>query len=82
VNIRVRIDRVVLDGVSGDPRAIEQALHAELSRLVLASPRSTWQESRRQRRVEAPRVSAGPAGSLGRGIARSIHSGLVGGRTP
>jgi hypothetical protein len=78
MRIELHIDRVILDGV-GDPRqvtAIQEALHAELSRLLTtARPRG----SRRERRISAPTVTLDPAGSpaaLGRAIAGSVHTGL------
>jgi hypothetical protein len=80
MNIHLHIDRIVLDGVSGDPRLIEEALRAELTRLVGASPRGTWPESRRQRWVVAPEVRPGTPAAVGRGIAHSVHSGLSGER--
>jgi hypothetical protein len=79
MRIELHIDRVVLDGV-GDPRhagLIEEALRAELTRLVAESPRTTWQQSRRERRVNAPTVALGSPTALGRDVAASIHSGLA-----
>jgi hypothetical protein len=78
MRIELHIDRVVLDGV-GDPRhagLIQEALRAELTRLVAESPRTTWQQSRRERRVNGPEVSPGSPAELGRDVAASVHSGL------
>lgn len=82
MRIELHIDRVVLDGV-GDPRqvpAIQEALHAELSRLLTTTPPAA-RRPRRERRVGAPEVllrpTTTPAG-LGAAIAHSVHSGVLG----
>ncbi|MGH4011662.1 MAG: hypothetical protein ACRDTH_26445, partial [Pseudonocardiaceae bacterium] len=69
----------VLDGVGLEPRharVLREALQAELTRLVTATPK-TWQESRRERRIAAPalRATAEPA-VLGQNLAHSVYRGI------
>ena len=81
MDIHVRIDRLVLDGVTlpaGGGAAVGAALEAELGRLLAEGGLAeAWQAS-----AAVPRLAAGPvslAGSpenLGAGIARAVYGGL------
>ena len=81
MDIHVRIDRLVLEGVTlpaGGGAAVGAALEAELGRLLAAGGLAEgWQAV-----AALPRLTAGPvslAGSpvdLGVGIARSVYGGL------
>jgi len=82
MRIDLRIERVVLEGLDVSPRhirALRDALHAELNRLVTAAPSATWQQSRRNRRIGAPTLRLHPSdtpAAVGDGIARSVYGGL------
>ncbi|MEU1598350.1 hypothetical protein ABZ468_37420 [Streptomyces sp. NPDC005708] len=75
MKIELHIDRLVLDGVNGDPDVIRKALHTELTRLIAAAPTSTWQPSRTPR-LRGPEMSVGQASSTGRDIARSVYQAV------
>jgi hypothetical protein len=81
LDIRVTIDRLVLEGVTlapGGREALGAALEAELGRLLaVGGLAEAWQAG-----AAVPRLTAGPvslAGSpadLGAGIARAVYDGL------
>jgi hypothetical protein len=75
MKIELHIDRLVLDGVNGDPDEIRKALHTELTRLIAAAPTTTWQPSR-TRRLQGPELRAGQARATGCGIARSVYQAV------
>ncbi len=79
MTIELHIDRLVLDGVAAphQARAIRDAVHAELARLLTAAPASAWRDSARIRRIPAPDVHTGHSPTaLGTSIARSVHSAV------
>ena len=86
MRIELHIDRVVLDGLPGvttgrDGDLVREALHAELTRLLTATPPPAGRPSTRTRRLSTPDVQHGD--DLGANLARSIHTGLInGGNAP
>lgn len=81
MNIHVHIDRLVLHDVTGNPGEISEALRAELTRLLSATPSAAvWPESRTMRSTSGPEIRSGrSAVALGAAIAGSVHGGLVAG---
>ncbi|ATY09820.1 hypothetical protein CU254_04595 [Amycolatopsis sp. AA4] len=70
--ISIRIERLVLTGLAGEPSQLRDAVQAELARQLADAPPRGWRAARR-RRVAVPELSAGP---LAEAIARSIHRGI------
>ncbi|MGH3796776.1 MAG: hypothetical protein ACRDSP_18015 [Pseudonocardiaceae bacterium] len=83
MKIELHIDRVLLDGIGVSPRhvrALREALHTELTRLITEAPRTTWQQSRRRRRITTPAITVprtGTPSAIGRQVARAVHGGLL-----
>jgi hypothetical protein len=81
LDIHVRIDRLVLEGVTLPPGggvALGAALEAELGRLLAVDGLAeAWQAGAAVPRLAAASVSlAGGPADLGVGIARSVYGGL------
>ena len=81
MDIHLRIDRLVLEGVTlppGGRAALGAALEAELGRLLAAGGLAEgWQAGAAMPRLAAGPVSlAGNPENLGTGIARAVYSGL------
>ena len=81
--IELRIDRIVLEGITLDPRharVVREALEAELTRLATAAP-GHWPESRQERQVSAPTIPAdADPTALGENVARSVYRSIQGQR--
>lgn len=67
--ISIRIDYVVLTGLTVEPGQLRDAVRAELARRMTDVPR----RGGRRRRVVVPELPPGP---LAEAIARSIHRGI------
>ena len=85
MRIRVRIERVVLDGAGvdwRDRRAFETALHAELAGRLGMPGAAVPEGDARIRRLDAPPVplAAAPgragAADLGSAVGRSVHAAV------
>jgi hypothetical protein len=81
LDIHVRIDRLVLEGVTlppGGEAALSAALDAELGHLLAAGGLAEgWQAGAALPRLAAGPVSlAGSPANLGAGIARAVYGGL------
>ena len=80
--IRLRIDRLLLDGVpAADPAAVGRALEVELSRLLTKGGAPTqWQGATSVERLDAGEVSwaDGASDALGSRIAGALYSILGG----
>jgi hypothetical protein len=82
MRIRVRIDRVVLDGLPMDGRdraSFERALHAQLLDEFAGAPIAMPDHDLRARRVVASPVRmepGAPRGALGEGVGRSVHAAV------
>jgi hypothetical protein len=79
--LRVRIERLVLEGVdAGDGAAVARALEAELAgRLAGGSVPPLLAAAGDHPRLQAPAVQLDPAtapGVLGRRVAAALHAGL------
>jgi len=79
--LRVRIERLVLDGVeAGDGAAVARALEAELARrLARGGVPSLLAAAGDHPHLQAPTVQLDPAtapGVLGRRVAAALHAGL------
>jgi hypothetical protein len=86
MRIELHIERVVLEGISdaGDAREIQEALTAELGRLLATAPRSMWRESGHLRRSAATTClpSAGRPAELGRSVAAGVHTAVLDSLSP
>lgn len=86
MRIELHIGRLVLDSVAAHQgTAIREAVIAELSHLLTTTPDHRWRTSQRRRRIAAPPVppTAGGAEQMGRGVARSVYTGIASqGRRP
>lgn len=80
MRVVLHIGRLVLDGVEPHQAgAVREALTAELSRLLTATPDHQWRVSQRQRRIAVPPLPP-PAGGperLGRTVAGSVYAGIT-----
>jgi hypothetical protein len=79
--VRVRIERLVLDGVeTADGRAVARALEAELAaRLAHGGLPQLLAAAGDHPRLQAPAVQLDPAtapGALGQRVAAALHTGL------
>jgi len=83
MRIDVRIDRVVLEGLSMMPscdREIRDALETELAKLIAATPRSVWTQSQKIRAVRGVSLAATAHTPIGSAAARALHRVLAEGR--
>ena len=81
--IRLRIDRLVLDGVpSGDPAALGRAVESELSRLLTEGGAPFGSKAASIGRLDAGEVSWGEGSSDAQGarVAGAVYSSLGGAR--
>jgi hypothetical protein len=82
MTIRIRVDRVVLDGLpidGADRVSFERALHAQLRDAFAGSASAMPDHDHRVRRVVADpvRIDPGaPGGALGAGVGRSVHAAV------
>jgi hypothetical protein len=79
MNIHVHIDRLVLHDVTGNPGEISEALRAELTRLLSATPSASWRPTRQQR-LHAARIDVGAPAATGARIAGSVYEAVRHGR--
>jgi hypothetical protein len=82
MTIRIRVDRVVLDGLPfdyADRASFERGLHAQLRDAFAGSASAMPDHDLRLRRVVADpvRIDLGAAGgALGAGVGRSVHAAV------
>jgi hypothetical protein len=83
MRIELHIERLILDGTGIAPRqaaALQDALQAEMSRLLTDAPPVSWQQSRHLRRLTASPIRLDPPGDVlitAQRLARSIHGALT-----
>jgi hypothetical protein len=83
MRIEVRIDRIVLDGVGLTPSSsheISHAIQTELAKLIAATPRSMWNQSRTVAYVRAQPLAPVPSRQLGRIAGQALHRVVLGAR--
>jgi hypothetical protein len=75
MNIRLHIERVVIEGLPADAAQVRASLEAELARLI--SQNGLSPELHQRGAVASLRGDAlRPDRNLGRGIARSVYGGI------
>jgi hypothetical protein len=84
MNVRLHIERLVLDGLSiesGQEPFLRAALEAELTRLIVDGGANNLMSAETVPRMSAPGIEAAEGGGgdpahLGRQIARSVYDGF------
>jgi len=79
MNVRLHIDRLVLEGVPADGVRVQRAIEAELTRLI--ADRGIAANGFAVPTVRAPQITFAPdakPAQLGSSIANAIHNGLSG----